>query len=59
MLNDVKSLKTIPYNSINIMCLSILDKYIKNPNSLFKVSLTKFVANHDMVNVNKKGTNFI
>lgn len=59
VLKDVKSLKTLPYNSINIMCLSILEKYIKKHNSLSKVSLIEFVVDHDMVNVNKKGTNFI
>jgi hypothetical protein len=40
------------------MCLSILDKYIKKSNSLFKVSLIEFVVDHDMVNVNQKRHKF-
>ncbi len=53
-LKDVKSLKTLPSNSTNIMCSSIIDKYIKRPSYLFNVSFIEFVTNHDMVNVNKK-----
>jgi hypothetical protein len=58
VLKDVKSLKKLPSNSTNIMCPSIIDKYIKRPNSLFNVSLIEFVANHDVVNVNKKRDKF-
>jgi len=53
-LKDVKSLKTLPSNSTNIMCSSIIDKYIKRPNSLSNVSFIEFVKNYDMVIVNKK-----
>jgi hypothetical protein len=54
VLKDVKSLKNLPSNFTNIMCPSIIDKYIKRPNSLFNVSLIEFVVDHDVVNVNKK-----
>jgi hypothetical protein len=54
VLKDVKSLKKLPSNSIDIMCLSIIDKYIKKLNYLFNVSFIEFVADHDMINVNKK-----
>jgi hypothetical protein len=54
VLKDVKSLKALPSNSTNIMCPSIIDKYIKRHNSLSNVSLIEFVVKHDMVNVNKK-----
>jgi len=40
------------------MCPSIIDKYIKRPNYLSNVSFIEFVANHDMVNVKKKGHKF-
>jgi hypothetical protein len=53
-LKDMKSLKTLPSNSTNIMCSSIIDKYIKRPNYLSNVSFIEFVTNHDMANVNKK-----
>jgi hypothetical protein len=36
------------------MCLSNIDKYIKRLNYLSNVSLIEFVANRDMINVNKK-----
>jgi hypothetical protein len=54
VLKDVKSLKQLPSNSTNIMCLSIIDKYIERFNYLSNVSLIEFVANHDMININKK-----
>ncbi len=53
-LKDVKSLKALPSNSTNIMCPSIIDKYIKWPNFLSNVSFIEFITNHDMVNVNKE-----
>jgi len=54
VLKDVKSLKTLPSNSTNIMCSSIIDKYIKRHNSLSNISFIEFVIDHEMVNVNKK-----
>jgi len=55
VLKDVKSLKSLPSNPTNTMSQSIIDKYIKRPNSLFNLFLLlNFFANHDMVNVNKK-----
>jgi hypothetical protein len=39
---------------INIMCLSIIDKYIKRPNYLSNISLIEFVTNYDIVNLRKK-----
>jgi hypothetical protein len=59
VLKDVKSLKALPSNPPNIMCPSIIDKYIKRHNSLSNVSLIEFVVKHDMVNVNKKRHNII
>jgi hypothetical protein len=38
----------------NIMCLSIIDKYIKRPDYLFNISLIEFVANYDIVNLWEK-----
>jgi hypothetical protein len=52
VLKDITSLKNLPSNSIDIMCASIVDKYIKRPNSLFNVSLIEFVENYDVINVN-------
>ncbi len=54
VLKDVKSLKALPSNSTNIMCPSVIDKYIKMHNSLSNVSLIELVVEHDMVNFNKK-----
>jgi hypothetical protein len=54
VLKDVKSLKNLPSNSTDIMCPSIIDKYMKRPNSLSNFSLIEFVVDHDVVNVNKK-----
>jgi hypothetical protein len=53
-LKVVKSLKALPSNSTNIMCPSIIDKYIKRLNFSFNVSFIEFVIDHDMVNVNKE-----
>jgi hypothetical protein len=50
----VKSLKKLPSNFTNIMCLSIINKYINRLNYLSNVSFIEFVADHDMINVNKK-----
>jgi hypothetical protein len=41
-------------DSTNIMCSSIIDKYIKRLNYLFNISLIEFVANYDIVNLRKK-----
>jgi hypothetical protein len=41
-------------DSTNIMCPSIIDKYIKRPNYLSNISLIEFVANYDIVNLKKK-----
>jgi hypothetical protein len=54
VLKDVKSLKALPSNSTNIMCMSINDKYIKRPNCLSNVFLIEIVVDHDIINVNKK-----
>jgi hypothetical protein len=50
-------LKTLPSNSIDIMRPSIINKYIK---MIFfsNVFFIEFIANHDMVNVNKKRHKF-
>jgi hypothetical protein len=42
VLKNVASLKTLPLNSINLMCPSIIDKYIKKPNYLFNISFVEF-----------------
>jgi hypothetical protein len=39
---------------INIICLSITDKYIKRPNYLSKQHFIEFVANYDSMNLRKK-----
>jgi hypothetical protein len=50
VLKNVASLKTFPLDSTNIMCPSIIDKYIKRPNYyLSNISLIEFVANYDIV----------
>jgi hypothetical protein len=54
VLKNVTSLKTLPLDSIDIMCLSIIDKYIKRPNYLSNISLIEFVANCDIANLRKK-----
>ncbi len=56
-IKNVASLKTFPLDFTYIMCLSIIDKYIKRPNHLSDISLIEFVANYDIVNFNKKGKN--
>jgi hypothetical protein len=38
----------------NIMCLSIIVKYIKRPNYLFNISFIEFFANYDIINRRKK-----
>jgi hypothetical protein len=53
-IKNVKSLKKLPSNSIDIVCLSIIDKYIKKLNYLLHVFLIEFVVDHDMININKK-----
>jgi hypothetical protein len=53
-LQEHASLKTLPLDSTNIMCPSIIDKYIKRPNYLFNIVLIEFVANYDIVNLRKK-----
>jgi hypothetical protein len=59
VLKDVKSLKKLPSNSTNIVCLSFIDKYKKKLNYLSNVSLIEIVADHDMINVNKKRHKFL
>ncbi len=54
VLKNVASLKTLILDSTNIMCPSIIDKYIKRPNYLSNISLIEFVANYDIVNLKKK-----
>jgi hypothetical protein len=54
VLKNVTSLKTFPLDSTNIMCSSIIDKYIKKPNYLSNISLIEFVANYDIVNLREK-----
>jgi len=51
VLKNVASLKTFPLDSTNIMCFSIIDKYIKKPNYLSNISLIEFFANYDIVNL--------
>jgi hypothetical protein len=53
-LKNVASLKTLPLDSTNIMCPSIINKYIKRPNYLSNISLIEFVANYDIVNLRGK-----
>jgi hypothetical protein len=57
VLKNVASLNTLALDSTNIMCPSIIDKYIKRPNYLSNISLIEFVANYDVVNLGKKGQN--
>jgi hypothetical protein len=54
VLKNVSSSKTLPLDSTNIMCPSIIDKYIKRPNYSSNISLIEFVANYDIVNLRKK-----
>ncbi len=54
VLKNVASLKTFPLDSTDIMCPSIIDKYIKRPDYLSNISLIEFVANYDIVNLRKK-----
>jgi hypothetical protein len=54
VLKNVASLNTHTLDFINIMCSSIIDKYIKRPNYLSNISFIEFVANYDIVNLRKK-----
>ncbi len=54
VLKNVASLKTLPLDSTNIMCPSIIDKYIKRPNYLFNMVFIEFFVNYDIVNLRKK-----
>jgi hypothetical protein len=54
VLKNVASLKTLPLDSTYIMCMSIIDKYIKRPNYLSNNFLITFVANYNIVNLRKK-----
>ncbi len=54
VLKNVESLKTFPSDSTYIMCLLVIDKYIKRHKYLFNISLIEFVANYDIVNLRKK-----
>jgi len=54
VLKDVASLKIFPLDFIDIMCPSIIDKYIKRPNYLSNISLIEPVTNYDIVNLRKK-----
>ncbi len=53
VLKNVTSLKTLPLDFIDIMCSSIIDKYIKKPNYLSNISLIEFVAKFDIANLRK------
>jgi hypothetical protein len=55
MLHHLK----LPLDFTDIMHPSIIDKYIKRLNYLFKIFVIKFVANYDIVNLRKKGKKFI
>jgi hypothetical protein len=59
VLKNVTSLKTFPLDSIDIMCASIVDKYIKRPNYLPNISFIEFVANYDIPNLREKGKNLM
>jgi hypothetical protein len=54
VLKKVASLKTLPLDSTNIMCMLFIDKYIKRPNYLSNISFIEFVANYNIVNFSKK-----
>ncbi len=54
VLKNVESLKTFPSDSTYIMCLLVIDKYIKRHKYLFNISFIEFVANYDIVNLRKK-----
>jgi hypothetical protein len=54
VFKNVTSLKTLPLHCTNIMCMSIIDKYIKRPNYLSNIFLIEFVANYNIVNLRKK-----
>jgi hypothetical protein len=54
VLKNVTSLKTLPLDFVDIMCPSIVDKYIKRPNYLSNISLIEFVANYDIPNLREK-----
>ncbi len=54
VLKNVTSLKTLPLDVINIMCPSIIDKYIKRTNYLSNISFIEFVANCDIANLREK-----
>jgi hypothetical protein len=38
----------------NIMCMSIIDKYIKRPNYLSSHFIIEFVANYNTINLRKR-----
>jgi hypothetical protein len=50
-------LKQFPLDSIDIMHPSIIDKYIKRPNYLFKDFIIEFVANYDILDLKKREKN--
>ncbi len=54
VLKNVASLTKFPLDFTNIMCLSIIVKYIKRPNYLFNISFIEFFANYDIINRRKK-----
>jgi hypothetical protein len=54
VLKNIASLKTLSLDSTDIMCSSIIDKYIKRLNYLSNISLIEFVANYDIVNLEEK-----
>jgi hypothetical protein len=54
VLKDVKTLEKLPSNCTNIVCPSIIDKYIERSNYLSNVFFIEFVADHDAININKK-----
>ncbi len=47
-------IKTFFLDSTYIMCLLIINKYLKRPNYLFNIAFIEFVTNSDIVNLRKK-----
>jgi hypothetical protein len=54
VLKNVELLKTLPLDSTNIMCPSIIDKYVKRNNFLFNISLIEFVVDRDTMDDTKR-----
>jgi hypothetical protein len=58
VLKNVELLKTLPLDSTNIMCPSIIDKYVKRNNFLFNISLIEFVVDCDTMDDTKRKRKF-